>query len=145
MLKVVCWRRRGWQNYYYMPSFKLMWLALKKTKWLRFAFCKDIGKGRIQEFQNRGRGPGAVEFLGSEVRFDAPFTNTLCFVVTVENKVHIVNTVWWLQLKYNHVYAWYTVKIYKLIQPPQKFQTKGPASGAWLIAWKLITSGAWDH
>ena len=28
-----------------------------------------------------------------EVCFDAPFTHTLCFVVRVENKVHIVNIV----------------------------------------------------
>ena len=29
--------------------------------------------------------------LGSEVCFDAPLTHNLCFVVRVENKVHIVN------------------------------------------------------
>ena len=40
-----------------------------------------------------GSGPGAVEFLESEVCFDAPFTHTLCFVVRVENKVHIINIV----------------------------------------------------
>ena len=55
-----------------------------------------------RNFKTRGRGPGAVEFLGSEVCFDA-FIHTLCFVVREENKVHIVNIVWWLQLQYMRV------------------------------------------
>ena len=68
---------------------------------------------RIQELQAvadpgiskpaRGAVPARYNFLGSQVCFDASFTHDLCFVVTVENKVHIVNTVWWLQLKYMRV------------------------------------------
>ena len=45
---------------------------------------------RIQEFQKPG---GAVEFLRSGVCLDDTFTHTLCFLVTVENKVHIISTV----------------------------------------------------
>ena len=61
---------------------------------------------RIQEFKNPlGWGGGKRRyrrgwFLGSEICFDAPFTHTLCFVVKVENKVHIINIVWWILLKY---------------------------------------------
>ena len=65
----------------------------------------------------RDRAPG-LEIPGSataEVCFDAPFTQTLCFVV-IESKVHIVNTVWWLLLLVLiKVYACYTVK-YKPIK-----------------------------
>ena len=41
-----------------------------------------------------GGGPGALEFLapGLGFGFDILFTHTLCFLVTVENKVHIVST-----------------------------------------------------
>ena len=59
----------------------------------------------IQEFQNQGHSLGAVEFLGSEVFFDASFKHTLCSVVRVENKVHIVNIVWWLQLDWLWFYV----------------------------------------
>ena len=45
------------------------------------------------EIQNGRRGPGAVEYLESQVCFDVPFTQTLCFLVTVENKAHIVYTI----------------------------------------------------
>ena len=66
----------------------------------------------------RDRAPG-LEIPGSataEVFFDAPFTYTLCFVVMIENKVHIVNTVGWLLLLVLiKVYACYTVK-YKPIK-----------------------------
>ena len=46
---------------------------------------------RIQEFQNRARGPGAVEFLG------------LGLYPTLVKKIHIVNIVCRLQLKYMRV------------------------------------------
>ena len=49
--------------------------------------------GGSRNFKTERRGPGAVEFLGSEVCFDALFTRSLCFIVRVENKVHIVSIV----------------------------------------------------
>ena len=49
--------------------------------------------GGSRNFKTGGRGPDAVEFLGSGVCFDVPFTHTLCLLVTMENKVHIVSTV----------------------------------------------------
>ena len=52
-----------------------------------------ISSGGSRNFKTAGRGPGAVETLGSEVCIDAPFTYTLCFVVRVDNKVLIVNIV----------------------------------------------------
>ena len=48
------------------------------------------GQRRIKEFQNQGRGPSAVEFLGSEDCSNAPFQISNVFVVSVGNKIHIV-------------------------------------------------------
>ena len=50
-----------------------------------------MDSGGSRNLKTGGRGPGAVEFFGSEVCFDAPFTQTLCVVLSVENKEHIVN------------------------------------------------------
>ena len=56
--------------------------------------CRLCRQWRIQEFHNGGGGPRAVEFLGSEVCFDAPFTHTLCFVERESREqVHFVNIV----------------------------------------------------
>ena len=49
------------------------------------------GQWRIKEFQNQGRGLSAVEFLGSEDSSNAPFQISNVFVVSVGNKIHIVN------------------------------------------------------
>ena len=77
-----------------------------------------------------GSGPGAVEFLESEVCFDAPFTHTLCFVVRVENKVHIINIVWQLQLKCMRVIYSQNLQI----QPPPQILNGGthPECRCWI-------------
>ena len=77
-----------------------------------------------RNFKTRGRGPGSVEFLGSEVCFDA-FIHTLCFVVREENKGKYCKHCMMAAIT---VYACYTVKIYKY-KPPKKFQIWGWAPG----------------
>ena len=53
-------------------------------------FSFELVQRRIQEFQNQGalQFPGTVEFLGSGVCFDVPFTYiyTLCFLVTASRE-----------------------------------------------------------
>ena len=81
---------------------------------------------RIQEFQNRGSGPGTIEFLGSEICFDAPLTHTLCFVVRVENKLHFVKYSRIIQSKFTKT------------TPPQKKIKQGcarPARRCWIRLW----------
>ena len=87
------------------------------SRWKRWAYS-----GGSRNFKTGGRGPG-VEFLGSEVCFDAPFIHTLYFVVRVENRIHIVNIV--------KVYACYKVKIYKY-KPPNNFKQ---ARRGWIRLW----------
>ena len=88
----------------------------------------------------RGGGPGAVEFLGFEVCFDAPFTHTLCFVVKVKNQVHIVNIVWRIQIMYMRVIQ--SVIIYKCKLKNKKFKRGGgggrPARRCWIRLWLYI-------
>ena len=47
---------------------------------------------RIQEFQDRGRGHGAVGFFESRDCFDVPSHMPSVLVVKVENEMHILNT-----------------------------------------------------
>ena len=80
------------------PNFQTGGRARRAGPWSVFAQTQRI-------LPRRDRAPG-LEIPGSatdEVLFYAPFTHTMCFVVMIENKVHVVNTVWWLQLKYTHV------------------------------------------
>ena len=59
----------------------------------------NVNQWRIQEFQNQGCGPGALEFLGSGYCFDTPSHILYLFVVRVENREHIVNIAFLPQLK----------------------------------------------
>ena len=52
---------------------------------------------------NRGGSYGAVEFLGSRDCFDVPSHTPYDIVGRVENKLHIVNIICWLRLKYTHI------------------------------------------
>ena len=66
-------------------------------------FLCDIGKyvtmvDRSRNFGTRGHSPGAVEFLGSGVCFDAPSQIPYVFVVRLEKKIHTVHIACWLQL-----------------------------------------------
>ena len=79
--------------------------------------------GGSRNFKTGGRGLGAVEFLGSEFCLMPPFTHILCFIVRVENKVHIVNIVWWICVLYSQ-----NLQIQP--HPPKKIQTGGRAPGA---------------
>ena len=103
-LLFTAWKGRGHNSF--KKNFRLLYPRILSAKfgWYWPGGLEKILKcgqhWQIQEFQNWGRGPGAVEFLGSEICFDASFKHTLCSGVRVENKVHIVNIVWWLQLEY---------------------------------------------
>ena len=64
-----------------------------------FTICMCEGASKqtpdLRILPRRDRAPG-LEIPGSatdEVLFYAPFTHTMCFVVMIENKVHVVNTV----------------------------------------------------
>ena len=50
-----------------------------------------IYQEQIQEFQNRGHCPVVVEFFGVWGLFGAPSHIPYLFVMSVENKRHIVN------------------------------------------------------
>ena len=76
---------------------------------------------RIQEFQNRGARSRRRRNFGSGVCFDAPSHLHYVFLVIIGNKIHIVNIVCRLHLKYICV-------LHK--QPPKKIQTGGRAPGA---------------
>ena len=82
--------------------------------------------GGSRNFKTVSRGPCAVEFLGSGVCFDAPFTHTLCFVVRVENKV--LTYFKHCMMAATTVYACYTVKCYK--NEPPKYCKRGRAPGS---------------
>ena len=69
-------------------------------------------------------GPGSVDTWNLGACFDVPLAHTLCFSVTVENKVHIVGTVWWLQWKFMRVIRSKFTK-----QNPKNFK-RGRAPGA---------------
>ena len=84
-----------------------------------------IISGRSRNFKTGGRGPSAEEFLGSENCW-CSFTHTQCILVRVENKVNIVNIVWWLQLKHMHVIQ----SKFTNTNPPNKFKRGGGAPGA---------------
>ena len=78
-----------------------MWIVIIIGVYVSFYFNQTtaLGKskriqnmqGPIQEFHNRGRGPGAVEFMGSGDCFDWPSHIPYCVVVRLENNIHIVN------------------------------------------------------
>ena len=51
----------------------------------------DMTSGGSRNLRTRGKVPAAVIFLRSEDCFDAPSHILYAFVVTVENKIHIVN------------------------------------------------------
>ena len=81
----------------------------------------DWFQWRMQEFQNHGRGPGAVELLGSGDCF-----HSFTYVVRVGYKIHNVNIASWLQLKYICVLC--SKHLQK--QSQQIFQTVWGAPGA---------------
>ena len=54
--------------------------------------------GGSRNFKTGGCGPGPIELLGSGDCFDAPSHILYVFVLSVENEIHIVNIVCWLQL-----------------------------------------------
>ena len=87
--------------------------------------------GGSRNFKSGGRGPVAVEFLGLWFFFYAPFTHTLCFVVRVENKVHIVNIVLRQQLMLLRVYKY---------NPAKNFKQGGarPARRCWIRLWVCL-------
>ena len=78
---------------------------------------QGLNSGGSRNFKTGGSGPGAIEFLGSEVYFDAPFTHTLCFLVRVENREHIVKYSRIIQSKFTKT-------------NPKKIQTGGRAPDA---------------
>ena len=80
-------------------------LTLKNKQYI--SFRRTLPK---VEDSDRGAVP---EFLASGVCLDDTFTHTLCFLVTVENKVHIVSTVWWLQWKFMRVIQSKFIKIFR--------------------------------
>ena len=47
--------------------------------------------GGPRNFKTWGLGPGAIQFFGSEVCFDAPFIHNICFVVRLKKRMNIVN------------------------------------------------------
>ena len=55
---------------------------------------------RIQEFHNRGAWSGAGRSLGVWGLVLCPLYTKPMFFVAVENKVHILNILWWLQFNY---------------------------------------------
>ena len=64
---------------------------------LTICICEGASKQSqdLRILPRRARAPG-LEIPGSataKVCFDAPFTHTLCFVVMIENKEHVVNSV----------------------------------------------------
>ena len=79
--------------------------------------------GGSRNFKPGVRGPGAVEFLGSEVCCDAPFIHTLCREQNTYCKHCMMASV--------KIYACYAVKIYK---HSKNFQTGGarPARRCWI-------------
>ena len=92
--------------------------------------CRLDRQWRIQELgiSKHGGAVWAVEFLGSEVCFDAPFIHTLCLVVRAENRIHIVNIVWLLQLKYMRV-----IQSKFTNRNPPKISNRGARAGAPLL------------
>ena len=80
-----------WQlNDIFLSSHQTAWLNIRLIDWMLYRQYFSIADNhhandilhiqwRIQEFQNRGRGPGNLEFLGSGVCFDVSITHTLCF------------------------------------------------------------------
>ena len=58
-----------------------------------FSYINIVNQNSVadQEFKNRGRGPGAAQFLRSEDCFNALSHIPFAFVMRVENKIHIVN------------------------------------------------------
>ena len=61
---------------------------------LTLCICEGASKQtpdlRIPPRRDRAPGLQSPGSATAEVCFDAPFTHTLCFVVMIENKVHIV-------------------------------------------------------
>ena len=58
-----------------------------------FSYINIVNQNSVadQEFKNRGRGPGAAQFLRSEDCFNALSYIPYAFVMRVENKIQIVN------------------------------------------------------
>ena len=52
-----------------------------------------VANGGSRNFKTGGRGPSAVEFLGSGYWFDAPQHKLYIRVVRLENQIHIVHIV----------------------------------------------------
>ena len=75
--------------------------------------------------KKRGGGSQRSRLLWVWGLFWGPFTHTLRVLVKVENKVHILNIAWWLQLKYMRV-----IQSDLQIQPPRI--SNGGASRCWI-------------
>ena len=94
-----------------------------------------VDSGGSRNFKPGGRGPGAEEFLGSEVCCDAPFIHTLCREQNTYCKHCMMASI--------KINACYAVKIYK---HSNKFQTgararrvgAGSAFGWQPLSWSLI-------
>ena len=83
---------QGWALHIFFHR-GLLWSMFAESHTYRclWTILSPPPSGGYRNFKTVRRGPSVVELLGSKVCLYAPFIHTLCFVVRVENKVHIVN------------------------------------------------------
>ena len=110
------WRQSSHSPYPFLPTTPFLYPS---------SFIAIIYQWRIQDFQNRGARSRRVRTPGMWGLFLCP-PHIPYVLVTVENKVNIVSTVWWLQWKY--------MRVIQSKQNRTKFQTGGarPSRRSWI-------------